>query len=264
VADSSRRWCIVVTITMCVSLAACGTIADAADDEDSDARSIELDLGALPDVTTRAAGPQPLTTAPVSPLPGGTYVTTVGPQVTFTVDDRWDLEAMDGVQGSLLFGSYSPMDIVAPRLEWIDLTAAGARVVPVDLRGVVGRVDDAEYETWMPLPADLAQWFETESGLELGSAEQVVVGGRSATSFTFAVRDLPAGSDACVVWPCVRLLGGADWGWPVLEGDIGRMWVIDIDGHELLLQIRVQAGDADIVIPAGLEVVSSMAFGDPS
>jgi hypothetical protein len=260
-ADRSRRSGIVVTLTMCASLVACTARADG---DRTGSRTIRLDLGEPPATTVVAPGPQPLTTAPVSPLPAGQYRTTRGVEVVFTVDDRWDLEAMDELQGALLFGSYSPMDIVAPRLEWIDLTAAGARVVPLGLRGVVGSVDDARFETWSPLPADLAAWFAADSGLDIGPPERVDVGGRPATSFDFAVPDLPDGSDACVVWPCERLLGGSDWGWPVVEGDVGRMWVIDVDGHQVLLQLRAQAGDADIVVPAGLEVVASMTFGDLS
>lgn len=246
----------------CCTFAACAT--GIAGDERGSSAEVELDLGGLPESTAPPEGPQPLATAPVSPLPAGTYRTTIGPDVTFTVDDRWDLEAMDAIQGALLFGSYSPMDIVAPRVEWIDLTSAGARVVPTKLRGVVGSVDANEFGRWDPLPDDLAEWFASDSGLEVGPIEHVEVGGRPATSFDFTVPDLPPESAACVVWPCLRLLGGADWGWPALEGDVGRMWLVDLGGHQLLLQIRSQPGDADLFIPAGITVVSSMQIAERS
>ncbi len=246
-----------------VSLAvACGTgESGTGAAPEPDGGMVELDLGSPSLTTSPTSRAKPLTSAPVSPLPAGTYRTTVGPEVTFTVDDRWDLEAMDPVQGALLFGSYAPMDIVAPRVEWIDLTAAGARVVPPQLRGVVGSVGSDEFEQWSPLPDDLAAWFASDSGLNVGPIEQVMVGGRPASSFTFTVPTLPPGTNACVLWPCRRLLGGADWGWPALEGDRGRMWIVDLDGHQLLLQVRSQPTDADLVVPAGLEVVASMTIG---
>lgn len=257
-----HRWtrpAIAAALATCWVLTACGT--DGTDRAEPAAETLELDLGDLPADSAPDDAPIPLTSAPVNPLPAGTYRTTVGPEVTFTVDDRWSLEAMDDLQGSLLFGSYSPMDVVAPRVEWIDMTAAGARVVPADLRGVPGSVDPARFERWAPLPDDLGDWFASQPGIDVGPLEQVEVGGRPATTFTFSVPGLPAGSDAFVVWPCIRLLGGADWGWPTLEGDEGRMWIVDVDGNQLLLQVRTQPGDADLVIPAGLEVVSSMTIG---
>lgn len=254
-----RGWSVAATISACCALAACGT--GVAGTENGGAPAIQLDLGGLPESTVPTEGPQALASAPISPLPAGTYRTSVGPEVSFTVDDRWNLETMDATQGALLFGSYSPMNIVAPRVEWIDLTAAGARVVPSRLRGVVGSVDADEFERWAPLPADLASWFASDSGLDVGPIEQVEVGGRPAASFTYAVPDLSPGSAACVVWPCLRLIGGANWGWPALEGDVGRMWIVELDGHQLLLQIRSQPGDADLVIPAGTTVVSSMQIG---
>ncbi len=220
-------------------------------------KAIELDLGALPPAAP-PLGPQPLANAPVSPLGPGTFRTMVGPRVTFTVDDRWSLEAMDANQAALLFGSYAPMNIAAPRLEWVDLTGAGARVVPQALRGVVGSVGADEFARWEPLPRDLAGWFADNSPLTTGQIEAAVVGGRAARSFTFTVPDLPPGAAACVVWACERIFGGENWGWPVLEGDVGRIWIVEVDDHTLLIQLRSQPNDADLVMPAGSTVVSSL------
>jgi hypothetical protein len=181
---------------------------------------------------TATPSPSPSVLAKEGFVYPGTYVPAFDPPLTFTIDREVEHNCAPG------FTCRGSIDANLPG--WIDLEFGLPRIEVHVVR--VDKVNDpAKPGGLIDAPADLVTWIASRSGVTVNARKAVQVGGLAATQLDIETgdQDLSFGPIPGVTDPGLGL--GANWA--------VRLFVVPVDGRQVLIMLHAEDGSIDELQP---------------
>jgi hypothetical protein len=162
----------------------------------------------------------------------GTYVPAFDPGLTFTIDRE--------VQHNCAPGSKCSGSINVNLPAWMDLEFGLPRIEAFIFR--VDKVNDpAKPGRLMDPPADLAAWIASRPGLTVIAQKGVTVGGLAGTQI-----DVRTGNKGVAFGP---ITGVTDPGMGIDANVTARLFVLPVDGRQVLIMLRADDGSLEEIQP---------------
>ena len=183
---------------------------------------------------TASATPSP---SPVALANGGfvypgTYIPQFDPPMTLTIDRE--------VEHHCEPGSRCRGSIDANLPAWIDIEFGGPRIEAFIFR--VDKLNDpAKAGRLIDPPADLAAWIASRPGLTVIAQKGVTVGGLAGTQI-----DVRTGNKGVAFGP---ITGVTDPGMGIDANVTARLFVLPVDGRQVLIMLRADDGSLEEIQP---------------